>query len=50
MIMVVEGDKDVRMMFKGNDEHGYLYAGGKDSLRCCVSKGEDNCGGDRRCC
>ena len=22
----------MRMMFKGNDEHGYLYVGGKDSM------------------
>jgi len=30
MIMAVEGDTDVRMMLKGNDEHGYV----------CVQQGE----------
>jgi len=29
MIMTVEGDMDVRIMFKRNDEHGYLYLGGR---------------------
>ena len=30
--MAVDGDTDVRMMFKRNDEHGYVYVSGKDSL------------------
>jgi len=25
LLMVVEGDMDVKMMLKRNDEHGYLY-------------------------
>jgi len=32
MIMTVDGDTDVRMMFKRNDEHGYVYVSGKDSM------------------
>ena len=30
--MAVDRDTDVRMMFKKNDEHGYVYVSGKDSL------------------
>ena len=33
ILMPVEGDMDVRMIFKGTDEHGYLYVGGVDGLR-----------------
>jgi len=33
MMMAVEGGTYVRMIFKGNDKHGYLYVNGKDSLR-----------------
>jgi len=29
MIMTMEGDMDVRIMFKRNDELGYLYLGGR---------------------
>ena len=29
-MMAVEGDADMRMFFKGNEEHGYLYVGGND--------------------
>ena len=32
MIMAVEGDMDVKMMLKGNDEHGYVYVGNKESV------------------
>jgi len=32
MIMAVEEDTDVRMMFKGNDEHGYVYVCNKESV------------------
>jgi len=32
MIMAVEGDTDVRMMLKGNDEHGYVYVCNKESV------------------
>ena len=39
MIMAVEGDMDMGMMFKENDEHEYSYVGGKDSLVRRVSKG-----------
>ena len=38
MIMAVEGDTDVRMIFKGNDEHGYVYVRNKNSLVWRVSK------------
>jgi len=31
MIMVVDRDINVRMMFKGNDEHKYVYVSGKDN-------------------
>jgi len=27
----------MRMMFKGHDEHGYVYVSGKDSLVCGIS-------------
>jgi len=27
LVMALEGDADVRMFFKGNDEHGYFYVG-----------------------
>ncbi|KAJ8447332.1 LOW QUALITY PROTEIN: hypothetical protein Cgig2_013109 [Carnegiea gigantea] len=30
MSMAIEGDVDVRMILKGNDEHGHLYVGGKE--------------------
>jgi len=40
MIMTVERDMDVRMMLKRNNEHEYLYVGGKNSLGHHVSKGE----------
>ena len=38
MIMAIEGDTDVMMMFKGNDEHGYVYVCNKESLVPQVSK------------
>ena len=38
MIMAIEGDIDVMMMFKGNDEHGYVYVCNKESLVPRVSK------------
>jgi len=38
MIMTVEGDTDVRMMFKENDEQGYVYVCIKDSVAPRVSK------------
>ncbi|KAJ8428462.1 hypothetical protein Cgig2_012529 [Carnegiea gigantea] len=34
MLVAVEGDNDVQVIFKGNDEHGYMYvAGNADPLR-----------------
>ncbi|KAJ8449263.1 hypothetical protein Cgig2_002395 [Carnegiea gigantea] len=30
MLMAIEGDVDVRMILKENDEHGHLYVGGKE--------------------
>ncbi|KAJ8420184.1 LOW QUALITY PROTEIN: hypothetical protein Cgig2_013364 [Carnegiea gigantea] len=32
MLTAVEGDTDVRIIFKGNDEHDYLYVGGNIGL------------------
>ena len=42
MIMAVDGDMDVRMIFIENDEHGYLYVGGKDTLRRHLSNSRGN--------
>ena len=36
--MAVEGDTDVRMMFKGNNEHGYVYVSNKESVVLRVRK------------
>ncbi|KAJ8422965.1 LOW QUALITY PROTEIN: hypothetical protein Cgig2_002714 [Carnegiea gigantea] len=33
MVMKLEGDDDVRMFMKGNDEHGYLYMGESNRLK-----------------
>ena len=30
MLLLLEGDIDVRMIFKENDEQSYLYVGGVD--------------------
>ncbi|KAJ8423109.1 hypothetical protein Cgig2_004477 [Carnegiea gigantea] len=37
MLMPVEGDRDMRMIFKENDEHSYLYVGNNYGPRrtCC---------------
>ena len=32
MIMAVEGDMDVRMTFKRNDEHSYAYVSHKENV------------------
>jgi len=56
MIMAVEGDTDVRMMLKENDEHWYVYVCNKESVVPRVKKnvrerrvgegaGEDGTGG-----
>jgi len=37
MKIAMEGDSDVRMMFKGNNEHGYVYVSGKDNITAHVS-------------
>ena len=37
MKMAMEGDTNVRMMFKENDEHGYVYVSGKDNIAAHVS-------------
>jgi len=42
MIMAVDGNMDVRMIFIENDEHGYLYVGGKDTLRHHLSNSRGN--------
>ena len=33
LAMALEGDVDVRMFFKGNDEHGYFYVGDNNGPR-----------------
>ena len=38
MTIAVEEDMDVKMMLKGNDEHGYVYVCNKDSVMQHVSK------------
>ena len=46
MLLAVEGDTNVKMMFKGNDEHGYLYVarnGGpmrraQESIAICIER------------
>ena len=37
MKMAMVEDTDVRMMFRGNDEHGYVYVSGKDNIGTHVS-------------
>ncbi|KAJ8444863.1 hypothetical protein Cgig2_029794 [Carnegiea gigantea] len=32
MLVAVEGDNDVQVIFKGNDEHGYMYIAGNAGL------------------
>ena len=41
MIMAMEVNTNVRMMFKENDEHGYVYVSGKDNIVPHVSKDVD---------
>ncbi|KAJ8428563.1 hypothetical protein Cgig2_000427 [Carnegiea gigantea] len=38
MVMELEGDGDLRMFLKGNDEHGYLYVGDNDGPKRCAQK------------
>ena len=45
MLMPVEWDMDVRMIFKGNDEHNYLYMGSNNGSRRWVLKGVVACEG-----
>jgi len=33
MVMELEGDDDVRMFMKGNEEHEYLYVGESDGMK-----------------
>jgi len=41
VIMAMEVDTNVRMMFKENDENGYVYVSGKDNIVPHVSKDVD---------
>ena len=41
--MELEGDGDVRMFLKGNNEHGYLYAGDSDGPKRCAQKATRSC-------
>jgi len=43
ILMDVERDMNVRMMFKENDEHGYLYVGSNDGPRRRAWKGVTSC-------
>ena len=45
MLLPVEGDTDVKMMCKGNDEHGYLYVGGDEGPLRRVQAGVATCEG-----
>lgn len=45
MLMAIEGDENVRMIFKGNDVHCYLYVGGNDDPRRRAQKGVVACKG-----
>ena len=46
--MPVEVNMDVRMVFNGNDEHGYLYMGDNDGSRKTCSDPQVNF--DVNCC
>jgi len=38
MVMELQGDDDLKMFLKGNDEHGYLYVGDNDGPNKRVQK------------
>ncbi|KAJ8430933.1 LOW QUALITY PROTEIN: hypothetical protein Cgig2_002721 [Carnegiea gigantea] len=50
MLLAVEGDTNVKMMFKGNDEHGYLYVGGNKGPLRRAQEGFAVCEGRVRGC
>jgi len=50
MLMPVEGDADVRMIFKGNDEHDSLYMGGVNGPRRRVRRAAAECEGRMHTC
>jgi len=41
--MELEGDGNLRMSLKGNDEHGYLYVGDSDGPKRCAQKATWSC-------
>ena len=43
MLVTIEGDVDVRMILKGNHEHGHLYVGGKEGPKRQTQKGGEAC-------
>ncbi|KAJ8436165.1 hypothetical protein Cgig2_025332 [Carnegiea gigantea] len=43
MVMELEGDGDLRMFWKGNNEHGYLYVGGSDGPKRHAQKATWSC-------
>jgi len=45
MLVAVAGDVDVRMVFKGNNEHGYFYMSGNDGLKRRAQKAGAACEG-----
>lgn len=50
MLMAIEGDVDISMFFKGNEEHGYLYVGGNDGPMRRGYKGSATCEGRTLSC
>ena len=43
MVMELEGDGDLRMFLKWNDEHGYLSVNESDGLKRCTQKATWTC-------
>jgi len=48
--MEMEGDADVRMFLKGNNEHGYLYVGNNDRPKKYTQKAIASREGRTRSC
>ncbi|KAJ8435246.1 hypothetical protein Cgig2_005298 [Carnegiea gigantea] len=50
MLVVVEGDSDVKVIFKGNDKHGYLYVAGNSGPMRRAQESTTICEGGVRDC
>ncbi|KAJ8431017.1 hypothetical protein Cgig2_017195 [Carnegiea gigantea] len=48
ILLVVEGDTDVRMIFTGNDKHHYLYVGGNDGPKRLLVSEIAKCGSKKQ--